>query len=100
LKENEFELMTDRRSTNRRPFVRPVQIRSLRQEPLENEAFSRDISPEGIGIICRSIWQPFQRATLQVHGLKGKDVVFNAEVRWCEPFGKGWFIVGFSFLQS
>ncbi len=100
LKENEFELMTDRRTSNRRSFVRPVQIKSLRQEHVDGDAFTRDISPEGVGVICRTKWQPYQRASLQVHSLRGRDVIFNAEVRWCEPFGKDWFIVGFSFLPS
>ncbi len=99
LKEHEFELMTERRSTNRRAFVRPMQITSLRQEPVQCQAFTRDISPEGIGIVCDLAWRPFQRATLSVHSLRGKDVMFNAEVRWCEPFGKNWYLVGWSFLQ-
>ena len=99
LKEHEFELMTERRSTNRRAFVRPLQIKSLRQESLPCQAFTRDISPEGVGIVCNLAWRPYQRATLSIHSVRGKEVVFNAEVRWCEPFGKNWYVVGWSFIQ-
>lgn len=98
LKEHEFELMADRRSTNRRSFVRPVSVKSFRQESLECQAFTRDISPEGVGMVCNRPFNPFQRAALSIHSLRGKDVTFNAEVRWCEPFGKSWYLVGWSFL--
>ena len=97
LKENEFVLMRERRSVQRRSFARPV---LMKLNAMEFQCFSRDISPVGISIICPEEVRIPALAELHVLRLRQGKVVLHAEVRWCEGFGDGWFLTGWHFLES
>ena len=99
LKENQAELLADRRSVRRTPFARPVQIASGRDRTEQHEGFSRDISAVGIGIISRVQWPERTVVRLTVHSVKGKPLVVDAEARWTQDYGLGWFLTGWAFLD-
>jgi hypothetical protein len=100
LKENETTLMRERRSQDRKPFLRPVTIVCGRDHQESHIGFSRDLSQVGIGLISPEVFQPKSVATLKIHSLFHKEVIVSAEVRWCEPFGDGWYVSGWSFLRE
>jgi hypothetical protein len=100
LKEHQTCLLRERRSVERQPFCRPVKVISARRDLPDHIAFSRDISPRGIGLIDRFEWSPGTTADLEIHGLLEKDYRIPAEVRWCEPYGRDWFLVGWAFLEE
>ena len=99
LKENQAALLRERRSNNRKPFVRPVKIIAGRDHSESHDGFSRDISAQGIGVISRVQWQPQAIAIIEIHQLQGSDVAVRAEARWSEPFGDGWYSTGWRFLS-
>ena len=98
LKENESELLKERRSTDRKPFVRPVVIATGRNHEKLVDAFSRDISLIGIGLVSPSNLPPGTLAVLTIHSLGRQVVRVTAEVRWCQAYGDGWFLSGWSFM--
>jgi len=97
VKENEMALLRERRSAERKPFVRPVTITTGQEET--HHAFSRDFSLQGISVVCDTPWPVSTIAALTIHSLEGKHVKVKAEVRWCNPYGEGWYNVGWVFLQ-
>ena len=96
IKENESLLLRERRSVDRIAFVRPVIIQPSRSSDTIN-AFSRDISPRGIGLVSPAPFEPPSMVTLKIHSFKGQNKVIQAESRFCEEFGEGWYLVGFIF---
>lgn len=99
LKDHEQEVMRDRRSVRRKPFVRPMQIASGRHRNEIYEAFSRDISHVGLGTVSRVEWPRNTIATLTVHSLNKQALTFDAQARWNEQFGSEWFLTGWTFLD-
>ena len=80
LKENQAELLEERRCVDRRPFVRPVTIRAGREHELVAFAFSRDVSPIGIGLISQVAWKERTRARIEIHSTKHyQGFAVNAE---------------------
>ena len=100
LKENEAELLRERRSSDRKPFVRPVTIVEHRKNTEAEHGFSRDLSSIGIGLIGRRQWSPGTTALLTIHRPNRRPVEVTAEVRWCESFGNGWFQAGWRFIRE
>ena len=101
LKENETELLSERRSVERKPFVRPVTIRAGRHRDLVAFAFSRDISPVGIGLISQVSWKEHTQAQIEVLSIERHDChVVCAEVRWTRAFGDNWFYTGWKFVED
>ena len=100
LKENEKELLQERRSVDRKPFVRPVVIAAGRNREQIHDGFSRDISPMGIGIVSQVEWAEQTCAIIQIHTIRGKRVTLRACVRWTRPYGDGWFLTGWNFLDE
>ncbi len=96
LSEIQRSRLTERRTEPRHPFVRPVQIHFPHRPSLS--AFSKDISAQGIGIICNATIATGSMATLEIHSLQGAPVIIKSEVRWCDSYGKGWFLVGWKFI--
>lgn len=100
IKEGEAELLKERRSVDRKPFVRPVKILAGRNQEFVHEAFSRDISSIGVGIISATEFDENQLATLAIHSLEGRrDIPVRARVKWSKPYGYGWYISGWLFLE-
>ena len=100
LKENETVLLRERRVAERKSFTRPVTIAAGKDRDELHEAFSRDISPIGIGIISRVNWPERTRAELTIQTISSRERVHVfAEVRWTKPFGTGWFVTGWHFVS-
>lgn len=87
---------TERRTETRQPFARPVKIHQPHGPTLN--AFSKDLSSQGIGIITDVTFPPHSIATLEIHSMQGAPVVLRGEVRWCDPYGKDWYLVGWKFI--
>lgn len=88
----------ERRSETRYPFVRPVSIYIANQEPLT--AFSKDMSKQGIGIVCSQSWPAGTIATIRIHSLQTRALHFRCEMRWCDDYGKDWYLTGWKFLST
>ena len=96
LSEIQRSRLSERRTEPRHSFVRPVQIH-FPNGP-SRAAFSKDLSAQGIGIICNVMMGIGSLAILEVHSTQGMPVILTSEVRWCDPYGKGWFLVGWKFI--
>ncbi len=99
MRENQAGDVRERRAVDRKPFPRPVKVVIGRHQTQTHEAFSRDISLRGIGVISQFEFSPHTIATIHIHSLKGKDVAVRAELRWCLTYVEGWFLSGWSFLN-
>jgi hypothetical protein len=98
LREQQTTIMRERRAVDRQPFVRPVQIIPIR--PGANlTGFTRDVSRHGVSVIVSEPINPGTIATLKIHSLFGTPINLRAEVRWCDPFGEGWYSSGWYFLD-
>ena len=100
LRENQAATLRERRSVDRKPFTRPLKVVIGRDQETAHEAFSRDVSPRGIGMISRHEFRPNTMATIQIHTLSGEPIALKAQARWCQPYGEGWFASGWIFLGS
>ena len=85
----------ERRSAHRTSLVRPVLV-EIGDECLHG--FSKNISAKGIGVIMTESLRVGRVANLTIHSLKDQRIAFRSELRWCEPFGDGWFQMGWNFL--
>jgi len=97
LQEDFQYVQNERRSIVREHFVRPVTITLINQESFS--AFSRNFSPEGIGLISDRPVKEKDTAKLGVYRLKGKPAVIVAECRWCKPYGESWYLSGWHFVK-
>ncbi len=100
IRENQAQILRDRRAQQRQPFARPVTLYIGRNLNEPWRAFSRDLSHEGLSLISELSWEVGRVATVDIHALSGPPVRLRAEVRWSEPFGKGWYLSGWHFLDS
>lgn len=89
---------TENRTAHRESLVRPVLIDYGSSQP-KIEAFSRNISNAGLGIITDEMIVDRSSATLLIERLDGTSVKILAECRWCKPYGKKWHISGWQFLN-
>ena len=90
----------ERRSSDRKPIVRPITIRSGRDRDRVTIAYSRDVSQAGLGIVSRENWQPRTIADLEIHLISNQEARVRAEVRWSKPFGDGWFLTGWKLMRD
>ena len=86
LRENQAQSLRDRRAQQRQSFARPVTLYVGRDLNEPMQAFSRDLSNEGLALLTEVSWEIGRVATLDIHALSGPPVRLRAEVRWCEPF--------------
>ena len=70
MQESQTEDARGRRAVGRKPFPRPVKVVFGQQQAQTQEAFSRDISVLGIGMISRFEFPPSMIATIHIHRLK------------------------------
>ena len=96
--QEELSALQERRSAHREPLVRPVTIQIGGGEPLFG--FSKNISDNGIGVIMNAPPSSGTSARLSIQCLNRKPVVIRSELRWCEPFGTGWYVTGWKFLAE
>lgn len=99
LKEHQAATLRERRAVDRQPFVRPVQVLLQRGETVLT-GFTRDVSRNGVSLICDQEVRPGMMAVLQIHSLKGPPIEIRAEARWCDTFGAKWFATGWYFIES
>ena len=101
LKEYETEMLRDRRAVRRKPFVRPVIIQTGRNRDEIHHVFSRDISSVGIGVISQVKWKDNTVARISIESINGKrTATVDAQARWTQPYGEGWYITGWKFLNA
>ncbi len=99
LAEEQQRAIDDRRASVRLPFVRPlvINLRSAKSDRIE--AFSRNISTLGIGVVSKETFKMGDLATLEIHRFSRQPVVILAECRWADSFGGHWHFSGWSFLN-
>jgi hypothetical protein len=89
----------ERRSSIRETLVRPTLIRSKGESGMLL-GISRNISSQGICIIVMKRIEEMTNADIFVHRLGAEPAVFSAECRWTKPFGEGWYLTGWHFLDG
>ena len=98
LSEIQRSRLSDRRTEPRHAFVRPVKIHLPHGPTLT--AFSKDISSQGIGVVCDFMMKAGSFASLEIHSTTGDRVILRSEVRWCDPYGAGWYLIGWKFIAA
>ncbi|MCA9184719.1 MAG: PilZ domain-containing protein [Pirellulaceae bacterium] len=90
----------EQRSSGREPLFLPIQLSST--EPLDPqlEAYTRDVSEDGIGLLTnRPLDGMTVTVTMEVSGRRRTDTLqFRVHVNWSMPSGDGWYISGGAFL--
>lgn len=98
LEEDAFYDRCENRSSHREHLVRPVQLQ-IRGSSERITAFSRNVSAAGIGLITDVAIPERSVAVMSIEGLKGSDVKFLADCRWCRSYGTNWKISGWQFIN-
>jgi hypothetical protein len=81
----------------RYPFFRTVSITTHKGEC--QEAFCRDISADGIGLLHRIALAPGEIAI----AFTAEDecvTTFKVRIVWCSPYDEGWHISGGQFVST
>jgi hypothetical protein len=86
--------LKERRNVGRTPIFRPVTVYLGRSSGEPQIAFSRDISPQGIGLVHGFSIEAGRVANLAIHRLWDEPALLRCQVRWCEPYVRDWFITG------
>ena len=97
-KAEKAEVLRERRSAQRLPFVRPVLITLGREKQTQVKATSKDLSQTGLGLIHEVPFEVGRIGVLTIHRLHDDPLMIRAECRWCDPFCKSWFVSGWRFL--
>jgi hypothetical protein len=87
----------DQRVSQRHPFFRPVTITIGGNGGTKFPAFSRDISPAGIGLLHSMPLDP-GRLTLSIPWTAGHPLDVRTDLRWCAPAAEGWYLSGGRFV--
>jgi hypothetical protein len=85
-----------RRRQHRTPFFRPVSISVGAGKVGTLSAFSRDISPMGIGLL-HGVPLETGQVVLSVPSAAGDRLDIRTEIQWCAPAGEGWWTSGGRF---
>lgn len=88
----------ENRSAHREYLVRAVTV-ELRDSDQKFNAFSRNISPLGMGIITDQPVPERAVALLKISRIHGPDVMLLADCRWCKSYGQNWHLSGWQFLS-
>ena len=87
----------DRREKARHSFFCPVAVTVQNDARRSFSAFSRDISPEGIGLL-HNMPLPAGEVTITIPTRSAGLRRLRTEIVWCRPCGEGWFLSGGRFL--
>lgn len=90
-------VLTEMRSMHRENLVVPVTL--IFKDGARQNAFSRNISAVGVCLIGKEPIAENQVVDLEIYRLNGKPDRVSADVRWCKPFGKEYYMSGWKFLQ-
>ena len=85
------------RSHHRESMVRPVVVK-FKDEGLEHECFSRNISVAGVCLISQIEFPKNRNAVLELYQLKAMPVDILSECRWCRPYGSAYWMSGWQFV--
>ena len=91
-----FKAESSRRLQQRYPFFEPVTISWKAAERNSINAFARDISSEGMGLL-HSENVPLGRVNLSFLKTPGQLCNVSADIRWCRPSGNCCYISGCEF---
>lgn len=90
-------VLTEMRSMHRENLVVPVTM--IFADGTRKNSFSRNISAVGVCLIGKEPIAENQVVDLEIYRLTGKPDRVSADVRWCKPFGKEYYMSGWKFLQ-
>lgn len=96
LLESQRAKLAERRTEARHELVRPVKIFFGNTDSCSG--FSKNLSKQGIGVILDRELSVGMIAALSIHSLTSASVNLKCELRWIDPFGKGWWMAGWKFL--
>ena len=89
----------ERRSVARQAFFRPATLLLGRTQGEPQNAFVRDISENGIGLVHDFKILPGRIGNIAIHRLWDDPIIFRSEIRWCESWGSGWFMSGWQIVS-
>jgi hypothetical protein len=93
-----FKAECSRRLQQRYPFFRPVTIATHGGKGDKVSAFTRDISPEGIGLLHSVNLTP-GRVVLSFPGTPDQSSNISTDIRWCKPTSEHCYISGGEFRK-
>lgn len=88
----------ERRTSHRDQLVRPVRI-ELSEDCHPLVAVTRNISTHGICVLTDRVIAEGVTARISVHCLESGPTLFLADCRWGRPYGIGWYISGWHFVN-
>ena len=89
----------DLRSVPREKLVLPVALR-LKDCSTYVHAFTRNLSPHGMCLVSDRPFQQESFCKVLIHRLgTGSENELLAQCRWCKPFGTGYWVTGWQFLN-
>ncbi|MGD9128754.1 MAG: PilZ domain-containing protein, partial [Planctomycetia bacterium] len=97
IEEAAAEASADQRMQQRYPFFHPIKVSKKDAPEYYMSAFSRDISPGGIGLFHN---MPLNTGQVTLHIPLASDRVLDidTDIKWCTPAGDGWYFSGGNFL--
>lgn len=99
-----YEILADaidqdinRRGNRREPLLTSVLIQPDEESDRWLTGLTRDVSPEGIGLIH---FFPLEcgECVIKVTYPNRKPKLLKIKIQWCRPFGDGWYISGGLFI--
>ena len=97
VKDDARYVLTEMRSMHRENLVVPVTL--IFADGVRMHSFSRNISPVGVCLISKQPIPENQLVDLEIYRLNGKPDRVSADMRWCKPFGKDYYMSGWKFMQ-
>lgn len=98
LKDRDKELMRERRTVHRKPFVRPLEVTIGRNRNEVYAGFTRDISHVGIGTILPVEIRDGTLAVMKIPMLGNRMTSIEAQARWTSEFCENWYVTGWTFV--
>ncbi len=86
----------DERKIDRESLICAVQV-NFKTRNEQHQAFSRNISAVGIGLITDVEMPLNQSAELSIERFDGTSIKLTATCRWCTSYGPNWHLSGFEF---
>ena len=87
----------DRRGAARYPFFRPVRLSADSGDVGPHQAFTRELSITGVGLL-HNIPLQLGKVLVAIHHSEGACTAIPTEILWCRPCGDGWYLSGGRFL--
>lgn len=91
--------LNEKRAEDRYPYFCPVTIDILELRDTSFEGFCRDISLDGMGVICTAP-MPDTKVRLHLVDKFGHLISIIGEVVRTEYCGKGWYSTGIKFCEK